>query len=89
MRKKEGPNNKYSAGSNITQCSNRWRTTPEYKFKKPTTELEKYAQDKLRLLVMDFLIKPTEEEMKRLYSGQNEIQIDNYSRWIFDRTVAT
>ena len=63
-----------------------WRDTPQY-IKKPETPMEEYAQAKLKMLVRDFKLSPTDEEVKRLFSGKNELQIDNYSRWIFNRST--
>ncbi len=69
------------------KARNNWKRTPQYNFRKVTTDMEDYAQQKLKMLVMDFKLNPTEEEIVRLFSGENELQIDNYARWIFNRST--
>ena len=64
----------------------KWRSTPQY-IKTPETPMEEYAQKKLKMLVREFKLSPTTEEVERMFSGQNELQIDNYSRWIFNRST--
>lgn len=68
--------------------THKWHKTPQYNFRKVTTDLEDYAMQKLRMLVMEFMVTPTEEELTRLFSAQNEIQVDNYIRWMFNRSAA-
>lgn len=49
--------------------------------------LKQYIKEKIRMLMDDFCIDLSKEEIEHMRSLKTEIEVDNYARYLFDHNL--